>query len=332
MNARIARLAAESRFDVCGDCKFNGLIYVAMSKKARLFKALLSSNCRFDCAYCPNPWRKGISVTPEEFARAFLNLRRRGLVDGAFVSSGMHSDPEKVMEDIIETGQLIRKEFKGYVHLKIVPGANKEQIRQAIEIANRVSINIEVAKPSMLNEVVSVKSRYDILRRERWISEEVRRYGNSKSHTTQVIAGLGESDADIIACMKRQYEEYGISRFYISPFTPLKNTPMENCRSESRKRAARLYSIDALIRLYGFDARRIRDVLEDGMLKDDPKVLLAEKFGIARPIDIPGIGPRAAKLIEKGYSLADLKRMGFSVKKATPYMAGQKRLSDFAIF
>ncbi|AEA46123.1 radical SAM protein [Archaeoglobus veneficus] len=329
----LARLAAESRFDVCHEnCRFDAhsLVYVAKGKnRVRLFKALLSSKCRFDCTYCPNPWRKGISVTPEQFARAFLELRRLGLVDGVFVSSGMHSDPEKVMEDIIETGRLIRKEFGGYIHLKVVPGASREQIKQAVEIANRVSINIEVAKPSMLNEVGSVKSRHDVLRRERWISREVRRR-RKVSHTTQVIAGLGESDADVISCMKKQYEEYGVTRFYISPFTPVKGTPMESRRRESGRRVARLYNVDALIRLYGFDASRIMDVLEDGMLKGDPKALVAEKFGIERPIDIPGIGLKAAKLMEKGYSLRDLKRMGFSVKKAAPYVAGQTRLCDFS--
>jgi len=336
VNVRIARLAAESRFDVCHEnCRFDAsrLVYVAKGRiKVRLFKALLSSNCRFDCRYCPNPWRKGVSITPEEFAKAFLELRKLGLVDGVFVSSGMYSDPENVMEDIIETGKLIRKEFDGYIHLKVVPGASREQIRQAIEIANRVSINIEVAEPSMLNEVGSVKSRYDVLRRERWISGEVersRKIGKAISHTTQVIAGLGESDAEVISCMGKQYEEYGITRFYISPFTPVKGTPMENCSAESRKRIHRLYQVDALIRLYGFDAKRIVNALKNGMLKDDPKVLLAERFGIARPIDIPGIGPKAAKLIRKGYSFAELKRAGFSIKKATPYIPEQKRLFDF---
>jgi len=130
--------------------------------------------------------------------------------------------------------------------------------------------------------------------------------------------------------MRKQYEEYEIARFYISPFTPVKGTPMESCRRESRRRVARLYNVDALIRLYKFDARRIMDVLEDGELKDDPKVLLAEKFGIKKPIDVPGIGLKAAKLIERGYSLADLKRAGFSIKRAVPFVKGQKRLSDFA--
>jgi len=327
----IARLAAESRFDVCGNYSFDArsLVYVAKGKrKIRLFKALLSSKCRFDCTYCPNPWRKGVSVTPEEFAKAFLKLKKLGLADGVFISSGMYSDPEKVMEDIIKAGKLIRKEFGGYIHLKIVPGASREQIKQAIEVANRVSINIEVAKPSMLSEVGSVKSRHDILRRERWISSEVRRLKNV-SHTTQIIAGLGESDADVISCMKKQYEEYGVARLYISPFTPVKGTPMENKRRESGKRVARLYSVDALIRLYGFDANRVMDILEDSMLKGDPKVLLAEKFGIKKPIDLPGVGLKAAKLMEKGYNLADLKRMGFNIKKAAPYVEGQKKLLDF---
>jgi len=341
----LATLIESSRFDIChSKCTFDPHSYVYVSKagnrKIKLLKILLSNQCSFDCSYCPNAWKKGLSITPEELADAFFSLKERGLVEGVFISSAVSGDPEKVMEDIITAGELIRKSgFRGYIHLKIIPGANRDQIKRALEIANRVSINVETTSQSRMSELSSVKDlKNDIMRRERWIAEEVercRKKGRRKSHTTQLIAGVGESDLEIIKSMELHYGRFGISRLYISPFTPVKGTPTEGVKPENKKRVVNLYRVDALIRIYGFDVRQIREILVEDMLPNvDPKILLAEKFkdkGL-EPIQIPGIGVKAAKLLEKGYSLADLKRMGFSIKRATAYVKSQKRLSEFMGF
>lgn len=311
---------------------FNSNVYLAKgNKKMRLLKILLSNNCSLDCSYCPNAWRKGRSITPEKLANAFFALRRQGIVDGAFISSAINGDPETTMDRIIAAGELIRRGFDGYLHLKIMPGVSKDQIKRALEIANRISINAETTSQLRMSELSSKDLRNDIMRRERWISEAVK--CRMKSHTTQLIAGIGESDLEIIKSMEMHYRRFRVARVYISPFTPIKNTPMEKCEAESRVRIANLYKVDALIRIYGLGAKQLREILIDDMLPNiDPKILLAEKMdelSKLKPIQIPGIGKKAAELMEKGYSLKDLKLMGFSVKKAAPYVPSQTKLSAF---
>jgi predicted DNA-binding helix-hairpin-helix protein len=334
----IKALIESSKFEVShAKCTFDPLNCVYISKagnrEIRLLKILLSNQCSFDCSYCPNAWRKGGSITPEELSSAFFYLRKQKVVDGAFISSAISGDAEKAMDKIIKAGELIRKEFDGYLHLKIMPGASKDQIRRAIEIANRVSINVETTSQSRMDELSSVKDlKNDLMRRERWISEEVDKYrkkGLRRSHTTQLIAGIGESDLEIIENMEIHYKKFKVARLYLSPFTPIEGTPMEKCEPERKRRVANLYRVDALIRIYGFDVKQIKEILVDGMLHGDPKILLAEKLDGLEPLQIPGIGKKAAKLLEKGYSFAELKRMGFSIRRCAPYVQSQTRLASF---
>lgn len=338
MNSQVFRLIEGSKFDVCSKkCTFDPINYVykAKGKKdMRLLKILLSNNCESDCRYCPNAWQRGISLTPEQLASLFFSMKNRNLVDGIFISSSLHADPDKVMEEIIEAGKLIRQRFKGYIHLKIMPGSSKESIKQALEIANRVSINVETTSQTLMDELSSVKNlKEDILRRERWVAREVNKFrkkGCRRSFTTQIIAGVGESDLDIIKSFEKHYK-IDASRVYLSAFTPIKGTPFENRRGENRRRVANLYRVDALIRKYGYKARDFAKITNNGYLPTiDPKVLLAERENVKELIKIPGIGFKAARLIEKGYSLFELKKMGFSIKRAIPYLTPQQRLTNFA--
>ncbi len=325
---KLLKLTLLSNYDICHErCKFDFSRVVYSSGGLRLFKCLMSSVCKFDCKYCYNPWRGREKLTPEEFARVFLALWRRGVADSVFVSSSIYSDPENVMEDILKAGELIRREFKGYLHLKVMPGANRDQIKRAAEIANRVSINAEVAVRKMFEDVCSVKSRYDVERRARWIAKETRNSG--KSCTTQIVVGLGESDRDILDFMETWYG-FGIGRVYFSPFRAIKGTPYEKMRNESKRRVANLYRADWLVRKYGVDIKKLKSVVNE-RFECDPKLLLAREFGVERPIDIPGIGFKAAKALEKAKTFTELKKMGFSLKRSSAFLSGQKRLEDFGV-
>lgn len=348
MNASTLRhLVRGSRFDISHESNFNhSHIYPAKGYRCvNLFKILLSSNCRFDCSYCPNGRLRGKSITPEELSRVFFMLRKKGKVKGAFISSAVNGDPEKVMEDIIKAGELIREWFKGYLHLKVMPGANKDQVRRALELASRVSINVETTSESRMRELSSVKDlKNDIMRRERWISDKVRKFnqnvecqfkGHKKSHTTQLIAGVGENDEEVIDAMETHYRKFEVSRLYFSPFRPVWGTPMVNSEPEDKKRVANLYRADALLRVYGYDANSLKEILVNGSLPSkDPKELIAQKLCESQkqklePIQVPGIGKKGAELLEEGYTFYDLKMMGYSVRKAAPYLPSQSRLNEF---
>lgn len=347
----LQHLVRDCRFDICQD-SFNPYNYVYPAKGGnrciRLFKILLSSNCRFDCSYCPNGRRRGRSITPEELAKAFFMLRGKGKVKGAFISSAIDGDSQKVMDDILRAGELIRERFKGYLHLKIMPGANKDQIRRALELASRVSINAETTSNSRMRELSSVKDlNNDIMRRERWIWKEVKKWnrgaedvgresqvkGQMKSHTTQLIAGVGESDEEVIDAMETHYRKFEVARMYMSPFRPVEDTPMVGKEPEDKKRVANLYRADALVRIYGYDIKHLKEILEEGTLPHrDPKELIAQRLCESQklePIQIPGIGKKGAELLEEGYTFDDLKKMGYSMRKAAPYLPSQSRLNEF---
>ena len=292
-------------------------------EKDGLLKVLLSTKCRFDCKYCPNAWRRGTSVETKKLAEF---IRAKG-IRSVFISSSVFRDSDDVMDRIIEAGELVR-DFVDYLHLKIMPYSDKDQIKRAIEVADRVSLNFESPRKDILSEVSSLKNFKEFLRQERTISKLVKKAG--KSHTTQIIIGLGETDYDALKFAEVMYKKFGAKRVYYSPFTPVKGTPMENERAERVERMKRLYRADALIRLYGYSVKDMKEIMIDGLLpKDDPKILLAEKFGILDFISLPGIGLKAAKMLEKGFTLADLKRMGFRVGKASGYISAQTKLSEF---
>lgn len=326
---KILKLSLLSSFDICNkNCKFDLRRAVYLSGGLRLFKCLMSSKCTFDCKYCRNPWHKGEKLTPEEFAKAFFLLKKKGLADSVFISSGMYADPEKVMDDIIEAGRLIRKKFSGYIHLKIVPGASIHQIDYAARIANRISINAEVARSSILEDVCSVKSRFDIYRRVRWVIKRAEKHGISS--TTQIVVGLGENDLDILDFMDKWYAR-GISRIYFSPFRALRGTPFEKRKNESKKRVLNLYRADWLVRKYDVDISKLKAVVNERFerFECDPKLLLATEFGVERAIDIPGVGFKMAGLINSGKSLAELKKIGFSIKRASAFLPTQRRLNEW---
>ena len=361
MFEKAAELIRAGRFDICySRCTFDPAKMIYKSgyngRRMNLFKVLLSSDCKFDCSYCQNAWRRGMTISPEELALIFKSMKERGLVSGAFISSAVNSDPDGVMERILEAGRLIRRFHHGYLHLKIIPGCSKDYIKEAVELATRVSINLETTSESRMSEISGVKLfKEDILRKQRFIAKCIRRKrkeGYRKSHTTQIIAGLGENDEEILEMMKKEYEEYGIARFYISRFQPLKFTPFERRKAEKHQRVVNLYRIDALLRLYGYPASAIREIMIDGFLPSiDPKVAIAEKlvgggkgevenYCIVDKTDpcsnfklppelIPGCGKKISQLLREGKNLSQIKRMGYSVKRISAYHKAQRRISEF---
>ena len=74
------------------------------------------------------------------------------------------------MEKMVETARLLRQKyaFSGYIHLKVLPGSARAHIQEACRLADRVSINLEAASASHMNEICSTKNyESDILQRNR---------------------------------------------------------------------------------------------------------------------------------------------------------------------
>ena len=97
--------------------------------RRKLLRVLMTNACSFNCHYCPMRRDRELPRTllkPDEVVRIFLDARARGWADGLFLTTGIPGRPVKVMDDVIQLLESlrIRHRFRGYIHVKVVPGAD----------------------------------------------------------------------------------------------------------------------------------------------------------------------------------------------------------------
>ena len=312
-----------------------------------LFKVLLSNQCEKDCLYCPN--RAGRDVprsrfAPDELAELFMEFYRRNYVEGLFLSSGVRHSTGRTMQELLETVEILRYRYKfgGYVHLKILPGADEAETEKAVELANRVSLNMEAPTAAHLARLSRTKNfAGEIMSGISRISRYVRKQ-SGVSHSTQFIVGAAqESDRDILDSSVRLYTGYGLKRAYFSTFQPVPGTPLDGIAGTPLLREHRLYQADFLYRYYGFQMNELTyDPVGNLDLSMDPKQAFAlrhpelfpleiNRATLAELLRIPGIGPRSAKKIvglrrESLFrAVEDLTRIGVVTKRALPFILVQ---------
>ncbi|MBN1362932.1 MAG: hypothetical protein JW993_20200 [Sedimentisphaerales bacterium] len=192
-----------------------------------LFKTLVSNACTNDCKYCPLREERDIrrcTLGPEETARVFLDYHRQRKVFGLFLSSGVVGSPDATMDRLTTTARLLRRKhgFRGYIHLKVIPGASPAAIEEAVSLASAVSLNIETPGQVHLAHL-STKKNYlrDIIEPIKLISRLTARGGRfaKVKQTTQFIVGAaGESDAEIVRYMGGLYDRLHMHRVYFSVY------------------------------------------------------------------------------------------------------------------
>jgi predicted DNA-binding helix-hairpin-helix protein len=236
-------------------------------KSVPILKTLLTSACERDCYYCP--FRAGrnyrrTTFKPEEMAKTVSDMNRAGLINGLFLSSGFIKGGMRTQDKLIETAEILRKkhQFKGYLHLKIMPGAEEAQVERAMQLVDRLSINLEAPNEKRLATLAPKKEFFkELLRPLQWV-EQIRRTqvgqkgwnGRWPSTVTQFVVGAaGESDLELLQMAEYLYKELRLGRTYFSAFSPIVNTPLENLPAESPLRQHRLYQASFLFRDYGFD-------------------------------------------------------------------------------
>jgi putative DNA modification/repair radical SAM protein len=357
---KLSTLGEGTRHDVCAstfsprETPLPGICH-AFTKDGRcvsLFKTLYTNHCTHQCSYCTNAANcsnksKAFSYTPEELARITLSLYRSNYIEGLFLSSGAGRDEDRVTERMVETVRRLRQKhaFSGYIHLKILPGCARSHIQEAIELADRVSINLEAASASHMSEICASKSyENDILQRQRYIRDILCETKNSKAflpagQTTQLVVGAaGESDEEIFKRVLYEYKEIGVKRAYYSAFFPQRGTPFENRKAQPLWREHRLYQMDWLYRIYHFKPGEICHAFnENGFLNNtDPKMAIAREF-MDKPLDpntaafrellrVPGIGLKSAQKIvafrkrQPIVAKAELAAMGIRIKRAAPFL------------
>lgn len=336
----LERIGNVARAGVCHSFTHDG-------RCVSLFKTLYTNSCSHQCNYCSNATTCGskgkvYSYTPEELAKITLMLYRGNYIEGLFLSSGTGRDEDILMEKMLEAVRLLRQKyrFQGYIHLKILPGAHREYIRQAVELVDRVSINIETPTKLLMDEISPTKSyQNDILLRQRYIKELGKKLKLPAGQTTQFVVGAaGETDTQIFKRMLREYKEMEMKRSYYSAFMPLNGTPFAKKDKQPLWREHRLYQMDWLYRVYEFGEKELKISFDEhGFLPNtDPKLAIAREFH-DKPIDpneadyeellrVPGIGPKSAYRIvflrkrKKIKKNEQLKKLGVVLKRASPFL------------
>jgi predicted DNA-binding helix-hairpin-helix protein len=233
-----------------------------------------------------------------------MKLHQANRAEGIFMSSGIAAGGANTQNKILDTAEILRKKlgFKGYLHLKIMPGAEKGQVERLMQLADRVSINLEAPNTERLSKLAPQKSfMEELLRPLKWV-EEIRRTqpaykfwnGRHPSLVTQFVAGgSDETDLELLTTTAWLTKNLRIQRAYFSAFRPVHDTPLENKAAVDPLREHRLYQASFLLRDYGFD---IEDMpfLQNGNLPlyNDPKLAWAQMNLSHKPVEINRAGKR----------------------------------------
>jgi predicted DNA-binding helix-hairpin-helix protein len=321
-------------------------------QKIKLLKTLLTSACERNCFYCP--FRAGrdfrrATFKPEEFAQTFMALHHAGAAEGLFISSGIANGGITTQDKLIDTAEILRHKYQydGYLHLKIMPGAERAQVERAMQIADRVSINLEAPNTRRLGMLAPKKQFLEeLVEPLRWV-DEIRRNqpdmlgwrGHWPSSVTQFVVGaVGENDLELLHTTDYLYRKLHLRRAYYSPFNPIPDTPLENLPPESVKREHRLYEASFLLRDYGFQLEELPFEGNGNLpLDTDPKLAWAKTNLSETPVEInqasrsqllriPGIGPKSVEAILAGRrqnkfrSLVDLHKVGINPTRSAPFI------------
>lgn len=322
-----------------------------------LLKILLTNHCIFDCAYCVSRKSNDIrraAFTVEEVVELTMNFYRRNYIEGLFLSSGIFKNPDFTMERLLRVVKKLRIEekYNGYIHLKTIPGASDELIKEAGLYADRMSINLEMPTEAGLKLLAPDKSHKDVIRPLGSIQNQIVQFKDEKKliksvpkfvpagqSTQMVIGATPETDKDIMYTADAFYKNFSLRRVYYSGYIPISNdTRMPVVGTQPPLlRENRLYQTDWLMRFYGF---HIHEILNDTNphldIDIDPKLSWALRNLHHFPIDIntadyrmiirvPGIGIRSAQKIVQARKFGRLhvyqvKKIGVAYNKAKHFI------------
>ncbi len=322
------RLGRGSNSFQLSDC----VAHVQTPKGAKpVLKTMMTTACERNCFYCPfragQSKMKRVTVTPDEMASAFVQMESAKLVDGLFLSSGIIKGGVTSQDKIIDTVEILRRkhDYRGYIHLKIMPGAEYDQLVRAMQLADRVSINLEGPTPKRLNALAPKKDLHNELlvqlRRAHAIRQNDPRI--RASIVTQFVVGaVGDTDLELLSLSHGLYNRLGLARAYYSSFSPVPGTPFENLPRSAQIRERRLYQASFLLRDYGWDVEELPLVGAGNLRTDvDPKVAYADATLRHAPVEImtadrgqlmriPGIGPKTADAILNARAQRTLRDIG----------------------
>ncbi|MCL5244304.1 putative DNA modification/repair radical SAM protein [Cellulophaga sp. 20_2_10] len=331
--------------------------YTEDGRCVSLLKILLTNHCIFDCAYCVTRKSNDIkraAFKVQEVVDLTINFYRRNYIEGLFLSSGIFKSADYTMERLVAVAKKLRLEenFNGYIHLKSIPGASDELMREAGLYADRLSVNIEIPTEKGLKLLAPDKNRADFIKPMIKVKNEIIQYKKEKKlikstpkyapggQSTQMIVGAsGENDMQIMYTSNYFYKNFNLKRVYYSGYVPISydtrlpqiGTPVPMLREN------RLYQTDWLLRFYGFNIEEILNEKHQHLDLDiDPKLGWALRNLHEYPIDvnkadkhmlarIPGLGMKSVYKILKARRYRELnwdhlKAIGVSLNRAQYFL------------
>ncbi len=318
-----------------------------------LLKILLTNECIYDCKYCINRRSNDVpraAFTPEEVCELTIGFYRRNYIEGLFLSSGIVGSPDLTMELLYRTLYLLRNQyhFRGYIHVKAIPGADARLIEKTGLLTDRMSINLELPTAEGLRSLAPNKHRRNILTPMRQIQSGITasqnevalyrhapRFVPAGQSTQMIIGATGESDYQILSVAESLYQKFALKRVFYSAFVrvnddkalpaPVGGPPL--------LREHRLYQADWLLRYYGFAADELLNEKKPNFnILLDPKCDWAlghlEQFPVEMQtadyqmlLRVPGIGVKSARKIVQArrsarLTFSDLKKIGVVLKRA----------------
>lgn len=322
-----------------------------------LLKLLFTNACIFDCHYCIN--RKSNSIpratfTPQEVADLTMDFYMRNYIEGLFLSSAIIKNVDYTSELLIKTLKILRHEkgFKGYIHVKAIPGADEKLIEELGFLADRMSVNVELPSRESLKILAPDKDPFALYKPMKQITHMKNEMSQVPAlrnpapfvpagQSTQMIIGASpENDHAIVKIAENLYKKYELKRVYYSAYIPVNQDSLLPAITTDPPllREHRLYQADWLMRFYRFSADEILSEDKPNFnLYLDPKANWAVQNYDQFPIDvqtafyeqllrIPGIGPKSALNILKARNyyqlhLSDLKKLGVVIKRAQYFVS-----------
>ena len=343
-----------------GDASSSGIChtYTEDGRCVSLLKILLTNYCIYDCAFCVS--RKSNDVkraafTVDEVVDITMNFYRRNYIEGLFLSSGIFKNADFTMERLLRIVKKLRLEenYNGYIHLKTIPGASDDLIREAGLYVDRMSINLELPTEKGLQLVAPEKDHDSVRKPLQFVNETIKEYKNERKiikhtpsfvpagqSTQMVIGATPENDFQIMSVADEFYKTYNLKRVYYSGYIPINNEHKALPQIGTRPpliRENRLYQTDWLLRFYDFKLDEILDPNFNQLDLDiDPKLSWALRNPQLFPIDIntadyqmiiriPGVGRGSALKIIKARKFGKLreyqvKKMGIAFNRARFFM------------
>lgn len=349
-----------------GSCVQMGLChsFAADGRCISLFKILFTNECIFDCKYCINRRSNDVpraSFTPDEICELTIEFYRRNYIEGLFLSSGILKSPDYTMELICAALEKLRKvyRFQGYIHVKAIPGASAELIQRAGFLADRMSVNLELATAEGLRTLAPHKTRDKILKPMRLVQNgrsqnayELKVYRHAPNfvpagQSTQMIVGVTpETDYQMLHVAETLYQRFDLKRVFYSAFVSVnedKALPARTDQGPPLLREHRLYQADWLLRYYKFEAKELLTEEEPNFNPlFDPKCNWALRHLEYFPVEVnrapyemllrvPGLGYRSAGRIVRARRLGtldfqDLKKIGVVLKRAMYFLTCNGRM------